>query len=444
MKKFKNILFALCLVLSLGFVSVVMAEETTTAGTASESTLPSELETLVIENTSVSSEAIADETVSDADLGVAAITSVPSGFGNLMNSLKQKISLAFTFDKTKSIEKHLQFANEKISRARFMLEKAKDRREYNNALNQLEKANANVEEIKNKISEIKIDPERLKKLQDKYSDQLVLHHRILQKLETQVPADVFEKIKTNREEHLNRLKEVFEKVDANDQAKVAARLRRAFENEKGSDLKPLSDLAFIEELKAKYPENKKEIFDRIMALRHEELAEKLNILTHEERTKKIEDYMSYTETEIAEKKAEILAERRALLEKISENKTLAPLLKSSINQAKQFMEIEGKNLNKLKEKTEQLEEKVKAGDEKAKELLEKLNERHEKLKEEKDKLIKDLREPKPLPAYNEKKVNENGQPLASEDNKAAATTALPTIKIDGLPAGIKVEALPVN
>ena len=444
MKKIKISLLVLCLALSLGIVAAAAAEEPTTTSTTTETALPVELETLVSENATVSSEAVADENVSDAALGTAEITTVPSTFSNLMNSLKQKISLAFTFDKAKAVEKHLQFANEKIARARYMLANADDRRTYDNALNQLEKANANVEEIKTKISEIADNPERIRELQDKYSDQLVLHHRILQKLENQVPADVLEKIKANREEHLNRLREVFEKIDANDQAKVAARLRRAFEKEKGSDLKPLSDLAFIEELKAKYPENKKEIFDRIMALRHEELAKKLNILTHEERTKKIEDYMSYTETEVAEKKAEILAERQALLEKISEDKSLASLLKSSINQAKQFMAIEEKNLAKIKEKTVQLEEKVKAGDEKAKVLLDKLNERKEKITEQKDKLIKELRGLKPLPAYNEKKVNKNGQPLTSGNDKEVETTTAPTIKIEGLPAGIEVEALPAN
>jgi predicted nucleic acid-binding Zn-ribbon protein len=440
MKKLKSVLFVVSLMLSLGFVSAAMAEEATTADTS----LPAELESLVSTSTTVSSEAVADENISDKELGTSEITAMPSAMGNLMNSLKQKISLAFTFDKAKSIEKHLQFANEKMARARYMLANAKDRRTYDNALDQLNKAKDNVDEIKDKISEIKLTPERLKELQDKYSDQLILHHRILEKLENQVPADVLEKIKANREEHLDRLKEVFEKIDANDAEKVTARLRRAFENEKGSALKSLTDLQFIEELKAKYPENKKEIFDRIMALRHEELAKKLNFLTHDERTKKIEEYLSFANTDDPAIKTKMLAERQELLDKLSEGKSIDPLLKSSMKQAMQFMAIEQKKLIQLEEKAEKLEEKMKAGDEKAKELFEKLGERKEKIKEVKEKIINDLRGLKPLPAFDETKVNQNGKPLVSDDVKKVETTTAPTIKIEGLPAGITVESLPLN
>ena len=259
-----------------------------------------------------------------------------------------------------------------------------------------------------------------------------------------MPADVLEKIKVNREEHLNRLKEVFEKIDANDAEKVTARLRRAFENEKGSALNSLTDLQFIEELKAKYPENKKEVFDRIMVLRHEELAKKLNFLTHEERTKKIEEYLSFINTDNPAIKTKMLAERQELLDKLSEGKSIDPLLKSSMKQAMQFMAIEQKKLIQLEEKAEKLEEKMKAGDEKAKELLEKLGERKEKIKEVKEKIINDLRGLKPLPAYDETKVDKNGKPLVSDGVKEVETTTAPTIKIEGLPTGITVEALPLK
>ena len=425
-------LLTIMLVLSLA-LPVLAQEATTTASTettasVASTSLPTDLDNLVTGNTTaVSAEAIVDENVSDANLGVEPVTEA-STIGNWFNSLKQKISLALTFDKVKNAEKHLQYANEKMARARFMLDNAKDRKAYDRALSQIDKANelidqtkAAIEEFRNRPAKTESETNDITRLEDTYANQLILHHRLLQKLESQVPEQAFDKIKAASDRRLEHLKDVFEKIDNNNQEKITERLRRAFEEQKGSELKPLADLEFIEQLKEKYPDKQKEIFDRIMNLRHKELAEKLKEVAADKRAEKVEQYLNFSELTDPEKKAALLERRQELLEKISANETLGDSLKATFSQAKNIMEKNREVVEKLKEKTDVLKEKAEKGDVKAKEVLQKLEAKTNWLDQQIEERIQEAK--KPLPAFDEKKWdNEAKKPIIQDDDKNGEQT----------------------
>lgn len=155
----------------------------------------------------------------------------------------------FTFGQLKKVELEQQFANERL----LELKKLVDEGKANSKILEraTEKYNKTLEKIKKRAEEIQGNAEQdenVNKFLEKFTNQQMLHERILQRLEEKVPEETLEKIKQAREQHLERFKEVMTKLEQNKE-RVAERIQNALENS-GQE-----GLMILERLREKMPDD---------------------------------------------------------------------------------------------------------------------------------------------------------------------------------------------
>ena len=197
-----------------------------------------------------------DEDISASDLGISEPRLLPDNPFYFLKNWARGIQSFFTFDSIKKAELRLKFANEKIIEAKKLVEKKADPEVLKRATSNYEKE---IDKIKERCDKFKIKAEEnpeLNRFLDKYTSQQILHHRILQRLETQVPPEAFEKIKEARERHLERFKDVMLKLE--DKDKIPERLEKNLEKIKGSKFKEFKNLEVLKDLEEKMPEEVKE------------------------------------------------------------------------------------------------------------------------------------------------------------------------------------------
>lgn len=125
---------------------------------------------------------------------------------------QRKIEMFLTFNAVKKAELSQKIANEKLLELEKLTAKTQDAKVLEKAAASYQKA---VTELKNKVDKIQEAAQSNSKLQNfitKVAEQAVLQQKILQKLENQVPAQVFSKIQEARQQHLEKLNEVMLKV----------------------------------------------------------------------------------------------------------------------------------------------------------------------------------------------------------------------------------------
>jgi DNA repair exonuclease SbcCD ATPase subunit len=243
-----------------------------------------------------------DEEVTAQDLGISEPKVLPDSPFYFLKNWGRAIGLFFAFGPVKKAELRLKIANEKLIEAKKLAEMKKDPKLIEKALN----------EFQNEIGKISQESgENLKQFSAKLIHQQILHQKILQKLETQVPPEVYEEIKAQREKHLEKFAQVMQKVEAKD--KIAETLVNELEKVKGSEFKEFKSLELLREIEEKMP---KEVKEKIRAKRLEkieELAKKLEKMSEEEK----ERFKIYVEqiSGDKEKKLEILENLKEKLEK---------------------------------------------------------------------------------------------------------------------------------
>lgn len=218
------------------------------------------------------SEVSLDEEVEAGDLGISEPRLLPDSPFYFLKSLGRGIKLFFTFNRAKKAELRLKFANEKILEVKKLAELKRTPRVLQRALEGFQKE---IEEIE------KFKGEELKQFSEKLTHQQLLHQRILQRLETQVPPEVFQKIREHRERHLEKFKDVMLKLESRD--KIADRLESDLEKLKGSKFKEFKNLEILEELKEKMPEDVKQTIEERQATIIENFVEKLEAMSDEEK-----------------------------------------------------------------------------------------------------------------------------------------------------------------
>jgi hypothetical protein len=219
-------------------------------------------------------EVVQDEEVFAKDLGISEPKWLPGHPLYFLKDLIRGLRIAFTFNKAKKAELRLKIANEKLIEAKKLAELKRDPKLVERALKDFE------EEI-GKIS--KESGENLKKFSEKLIHQQILHQRILQRLENQVPPEVFEKIKEHRERHLERFAEIMQKVE--EKTKIAERIKEELEKIKGSKFKDFKNAEFLEEIKEKLPQDVKQRIEEKREEILEKLREKLEKMPDEEKEK---------------------------------------------------------------------------------------------------------------------------------------------------------------
>ncbi len=280
--KFVLILMIICLGLEIGLVS--LAQENATTGTNEEG---------IIE------EVVIDQEVSAENLSVKEPRLLPDSPFYFLKEWNRKIRSVFTFNSVKKIELENKFANERLIELKKLVEKKKDpeilkktAEKYKNAV---EKIKSQAEKIKEKTQE---NP-KVKEFMEKYTSQQILHQKLLEKLEEQVPLEVFEKIKEVRESHLERFKDVMLKLEEKD--RIAQQLKDAVETQTGSKFKEFKDLEILKRVRNKMPEDMKEKLIEKEGEILETLKGKLEKLSEEEQ----ERFKKYIEQIPGEKESQL-------------------------------------------------------------------------------------------------------------------------------------------
>jgi hypothetical protein len=455
----KLTLLTLALILSLSVAPVSLAQNANITVSSDGEDMPVEevLEPALsnlIEDEIVSEDAILDTEVTASDLEVDEITKMPSGIGNWWGGFKQKMSIAFTFNPIKKAEKQLHYADERMARAQYMVENAKNSKTVEKAQKMIEQSENYVDRVREKLATIKTEPAKIEKLKDKYLHQAQLHHQILEKMENRVPEDVLIKIKEKREAYLERFKQGLEKFDGENKEKIAERMERVFEMKKGSDLKPLKDLEFIEQLKEKYPEEKQAILNRVKVLHQKLLAKKLGKMDPKERQQKLENYVKHTETQNEEKHHDLLERRHMIMNQLTNRKDIEidPTVRKQLQNVKERTQKQIQNNKKLIIKKEALETQANNGNEKSKNQLELLQQRQFEVRELKQEQIREIK-PHILPAYDETKFKpgvgiikpEPKRPTVKEAPKVQANNKTkPQAQINKKPVNKKKNVVPAK
>jgi hypothetical protein len=215
-----------------------------------------------------------DEEVLPQDLGISEPKWLPGHPLYFLKNWGRGIQLFFTFNRAKKAELRLKFANEKLIEAKKLAELKKDPK-------LIEKTLADFQNEIGKISEE--SGENLKQFSEKLIHQEILHQKILQRLETQVPPEVYEKIKAQREKHLERFAQVMQKVETKE--KIAERLENELGKINGSKFKEFKDLETLTEIEEKMPEEVKKRIEERKAAMTEKFREKLEGMPEDEKEK---------------------------------------------------------------------------------------------------------------------------------------------------------------
>lgn len=244
-----------------------------------------------------------DEEVEAEDLEVKEPRILPDHPFYFLKGWARGIQSTFTFDPVKKAGLRLRFANEKLVEAR-KLAKTKEnpniiKRGIENYQDEIENIKTAVDKIKEKAAE---NP-KVSSFLDKFIKQQILHHRVLQKLETQVPSEAFEKIQEARERHLGKFADVMAKLEDRKE-KIAERLETKMTEIKGSEFKDFKNLEILKELEERMPEAVK---GAVLKVRENTL-KRLKTTIEKMPTEKLDEFKAYTEriTGTKEKQMEIL------------------------------------------------------------------------------------------------------------------------------------------
>jgi len=229
-----------------------------------------------------------DEDVKAEDLEITEPKMLPDHPFYFLKDGWRKTRETFTFNPVAKLELKEKFASERLIEIKKLAEKGVGSKIIKKATDRYDKEN---EQIKERIMELKEkaqDNPELNSFSEKFTHQRILHHRILQKLEEKVPVEAIEKIKEQKEKHLERFKDVMLKLE--EKEKIPEKLENAIKKIRGSEFKEFKNLEILKEIKEKMPEEIKGKIEAIEQERLEIFKEKIENLSTEKQ-EKLEGYL---------------------------------------------------------------------------------------------------------------------------------------------------------
>ncbi len=197
---FKKIIFLAIISLVISITAIAMAQDATNTTTGTVTTTQ-------------------EETVTAQDLGVSDPTLLPDSKFYFLKNWKNTIQSVFTFGQTNKAELNLKIASEKLLEAQKLAEKTNNPQILEKATElynkQVEKINANIDKFKGTAT----SSNAINKFLEKYANQQILQNKILDKLEGKVPSSTMEKMRQNRERHLEKFGQVMQKLASTTQAR---------------------------------------------------------------------------------------------------------------------------------------------------------------------------------------------------------------------------------
>lgn len=231
-----------------------------------------------------------DEQVSPQDLEIKDPKLLPDSPFYFLKEWGRKIRLTFTFNKVKKVGLESKYSNEKLVELEKLIAKGADPEKIKAAL---ENYQTQVDKIKTRIEQIKqtaAENEDVNKFLDKFIKQQILQENILEKLESQVPAEVFEKIKAAREEHLKKFGEIMTKLEERPE-KIREKIENALKDTDGSQFKNFKNLEVLKNLEDKVPEKAKEAIQKAQENALKRLQGDLEKMSPEDQ-EKFKDYIN--------------------------------------------------------------------------------------------------------------------------------------------------------
>jgi len=222
-----------------------------------------------------------DENIQPADLGVSQPTILPDSPFYFFKNLGRAIRTLFTFDPVEKAELKEQFTSEKLMELKRMVEENKNANAIRNAAQNYQEELQELKTFTERIRTNAQENEEVGKFLDKYIQHNALHDRVLQKLEIQVPEEVFEKIQQVRNDHLDKFNDVMIKLE--DKDKIPERLEKNLNAIKGGNFKDFKNLEILDDLKERLPEDIRDRIEESKDAILNNLREKLENLPEERR-----------------------------------------------------------------------------------------------------------------------------------------------------------------
>jgi len=237
-----------------------------------------------------------------------------------------------------------KFSNEKLMELKKMIREEKDPEALKKAAESYREEFEKIKEEADRIKEKARENSKVESFLDKLTRHQILHHKLLQRLETQVPPEAFEKIKEAREKHLERFNDVMLKLEDRKEV-ITEKLDKILEKQKGSGFKEFKNLEALKNLEEKVPEEAKEAIQKAQENALKRLQGDLEKMSPEDQ----ERFKEYTEKISGEKERhlEILENLKTEIRAIPETPRILEL--------KEILE-EGKikAIEKIEEKLEKL------------------------------------------------------------------------------------------
>ena len=213
------------------------------------------LSILLIGSVALAAESTLEEVTQDVeitaeDLELEEPTFLPGSPFYFLKEWSRGIRSFFTFSSAKKLELENSYANEKLLELKKLIEENRGEEVIEETVLKYRERIRNLEQIAERVGESEDS------FLDKYTNQQILHQRILERLEGQVPEDVLEKIREAREEHLERFKEVMLKLEERDQ--ISERIMNAIKNQIGGEFQDFKNLEIMERVREKMPDDIKE------------------------------------------------------------------------------------------------------------------------------------------------------------------------------------------
>ena len=286
--------------------------------------------TALAQETTIEEEVELDEEVEPEDLEVKEPKLLPDSPFYFLKEWGRGIMSFFAFGRIKKSELEQKFANEKLMELKALVEKNGDPKILEKATEKYERA---LERIRTRVQNIKQkaeENEEVEEFLDKFTRHQLLHQRVLKKLESQVPLEVFEKIEAARKKHLESFGEVMTRLE--DRAeKIKENLEENMDEIKGSKYKNFKNLEILIELEEKVPEQAKEAIQGAQENALKRLKDDLEKMSPEDQ-EKFEEYIDKIsgdkgkQLEILENlkfetpklKGKIIEIRERILEKVQE------------------------------------------------------------------------------------------------------------------------------
>lgn len=215
----------------------------------------------------------ADINITPQDLGVSDQNVLPDSRLYPIKEGWREIKSFFTFGDVNKAERRLQYANEKLIETKKLAEKTDNAETIKEALDNYKDELA---EVKDRVADIKEKAEQnseVDKFLENFVDGNLKQQRLMDKIENDAPAEVFEKLNEVKNEALNKFSEISSNVAEPE------RLKEKFEKitgeQKGSDFKEFKNLEILKQIEDKLPEKAKEAIERVQENMMDNFKEKM-------------------------------------------------------------------------------------------------------------------------------------------------------------------------